>query len=365
MKKHNGGRAMIRFAFVSSHPAPYRDAFLAKLCGVAGIQTTVFNLFNQDKGHAFWDLREGGYLSRPLKSVFAVVFGGYDAVCWPGFVSYRIPIAMILQILLGKKYGIAADTVAQREVGKISSWLRKFLIKRAHFIFVPGVRGKTFFAEVYNIPSERIITGCYSLDGIKLENEIIGLKRRRSLLRQRLAIDDEAKVFLMVANMISSRHYPITCEAFVRFASDKPNAKFIICGQGPELSIMADYAKSHQEIVVVPGCSWDKMKELYAVADVYVHGGTEPASTALIIGAIAHMPVVSSEAVGCSFDVVRDGETGALCPDYLSVDAWVATFSRVWEMSQNWSKLGDAARDLSRELDIEKAVDRLVTVLLP
>ena len=96
------------------------------------------------------------------------------------------------------------------------------------------------------------------------------------------------------------------------------------------------------------------MLELYAAADVYVHGGKEPASTALVIGAIAHLPLISSEAVGCSFDVLKDNETGFRVVDYKSVSDWSKTFALAKNNASSWQEFGDSARALSAKLDSDR-----------
>jgi len=114
---------------------------------------------------------------------------------------------------------------------------------------------------------------------------------------------------------------------------------------------------------VLPGVSFSEMQELYALADVYVHGGKEPASTALVIGAISHLPLISSLSVGCAADVVRDGETGVLLTDCLSVDGWVAAFRRMMSDSDRWGDYGINARIASERLDCDNTIENLISVI--
>lgn len=136
--------------------------------------------------------------------------------------------------------------------------------------------------------------------------------------------------------------------------------RFVMVGKGHDLERMEMMAKVHPELIVIPGVSFAEMQELYAAADVYVHGGTEPASTALVIGAIAHLPVMSSPAVGCTADVVREGVTGCLIRDFLSEDEWTAAFRKMWDQKRNWGRYGEMARRLSQAIDCANVVEPFV-----
>jgi len=360
----------MKLALVSSHPAPYRDAFLGGVAKGMRFNADIYSLFQQDKGHDFWKLDASPYenkviVSRDGMSGFRIffrllrqiVFAGYDCVCWPGFSPWYLVGCMLIQVALGRKYIIVADTVEQRKINGLSFAIKRFLIRRATMLFVPGKRSRDFFATTFNVDESKICLGAYSLDGRVLEDRIALYGKERRCLRSQYGIGDGDRVFLMVANMIKTRHYPITSEAFLRATRNRDNIKFIMVGRGPELECMQELATRESALIVLPGVSFDEMLKLYALSDVYVHGGTEPASTALVIGAIAHLPLISSPAVGCFADVVIDGETGYAVNDYLSVEEWESAFVRALDDMSNWKMKGERARVLSRTLDSDRVVE--------
>lgn len=358
-----------RFAFISSHPAPYRDAFISKLSRTEAFEVDIYSLFKEDRCHRFWNLEEPQYSSRLIvtddKMPFCCilwallrrfVFGGYDVVCWPGFSPLYLSICMGIQALLGKRYVFVADTVQQKKIGLLSFLFKRWLVRNASLIFVPGLKSKEFFIRQFGVKDEAICLGAYSLDGAFLEARIANLRTNRGALRKKYGIDDEDKVFLMVANMIKTRHYPITAEGFIRATKGVKNAKFVMVGEGPDAQCMRELAAKEPSLVVLPGVSFEEMLGLYAMADVYVHGGIEPASTALVIGAIAKLPLISSPAVGCFADVVKDGISGYAVDDYLSAEQWFNAFGRALASQEQWEMLGKNARELSCSLDADKVV---------
>lgn len=366
----------MKLAFVSAHPAPYRDPFLRRLAACKVIDVKIFSLFSDDNAHAFWNLESHGYPSELIgkrsehwlrlfmRLLRRVIFGQFDVICWPGFHRPCTKAAMIVCALLGKRYGFCADSIVQPLRGGLAMAIKRFLVKRARFIFVPGKASQQFFVKRFGYPAEKICLGQYALEGKQIEENVLRLRgERRSELRRKFGLADEDIVFLMVANMTPTRHYPITATAFSRFAERHPGAKFVMVGVGPELEKMQEMANASAALKVIPGISFAEMQELYAVADIYVHGGAEPASTALVIGAIAHLPLVSSPSVGCSADVVRDGETGVLVDDCLSEEKWEKGFERMMEWRARWKEFGDEARRLSEPLDCERVVSGFVEIL--
>lgn len=365
----------MKFAFVSAHPAPYRDPFLRRLVKEPGIETKIYTMFNDDKAHHYWQLGDLGYESVLIgrrdehwlklywRLLTKVMFGGYDVICWPGFHRPCVRAAIITSALLGQKYGFCADSVRQPKRSGITMLVKRFVVGRASFIFVPGAASKNFYHQTFGVPENRICRGQYAIEGDVVEQNILNMRNRRAELRVHFGLGANDVVFLMVANMLKTRHYPITSAAFIKFAAQHPGVKFVMVGKGEEMEAMTALAQEHPELVVVPGVSFDEMQELYAIADVYVHGGTEPASSALVIGAIAHLPVMSSPAVGCTADVVREGETGCLVHDYLSADDWYDAFERMMANRDKWATYGERARELSRPLDCDNTIKDFTRII--
>ena len=366
----------MRFAYISNHPAPYRDAFLSRFVKTTGLEVSVFSMFPNDSGHDFWNLKAPDY-DAPVLAQYSesrwkllwrllrrfVFTRKYDLVFWPGIFCFYLKIPILLCALCGKPYAFSADSVKQPPVGRLAFLIKRFIISHAAFIFVPGEASVDFFTTTFGTPRNKIIKGAYALDGAGLEKKIAFLRKERMAVRNRFRLVDSDVVFLMVANMIKTRHYPVTSGAFIRFASRYPQAKFVMVGKGPETELMEDMAKEHDCLRVIPGCSFDDMLKLYACADVYVHGGTEPASTALVIGAIAKLPLISSPAVGCYYDVVRDNESGLAVHDYLSEEEWENAFEKMMSMQNEWKYMGAKGRELSQALDIDKTVDDFVVAV--
>lgn len=366
---------LMKIAFVSNHPAPYRDPFLNRIVKDPRIECDVYSLFPRDAGHAFWNLTRPEYNQtvivpkpRPKLRVFfyllkTFVWGRYDCTVWPGFLLWYLVLAMFISALLGKRYGFTADTVQQLPISRIAFAIKRFIIRRSSIILVPGVASRDYFVRTFGVDPGIVCLGGYALDNKLLADRISKLRAMRSELRMTYGLTEADKVFLMVANMIPTRHYPITTAGFIKVAGKYQNARFVIVGSGPDLRRMQDVAEQNSALKVYAGVPFDEMLRLYAMADVYVHGGTEPASTALVIGAVARLPILSSDAVGCSHDCLKSGVTGVRVEDFLSEDCWAKGFDEMMTRCPEWPDMGAEAATLAERLDVDPTVDHFVSIV--
>lgn len=366
----------MRIAYISRHPAPYRDPVLARIVKDDRVNVEVFNELKGDSGHLFWQLESHGYeavdlFPRPMcwfRRVIYLVrkfsFGNYDFVLWPSFITSSIVVAMLVRAARGARFGFVADTVSESHGGILRKWLKKYIIGRASLIFVPGNKGRMFWRNNYMISDHKLVSGAYALDNQVIRFTINERVRLRNEFRAKLGIGGRDIVFLMVANMIPTRHYPITSNGFLEFAKSVTGVKFLMVGTGPDAPKMKEQARVHKKLIVRDGVSFDEMLSLYAIADVYVHGGVEPASTALLIGAIAGLPLVTSAAVGCSYDVVREGRSGVLVEDYKDPRAWADAFKKIMSIQESWSSYGVEAARLAGSLDASVVSRNLIDAIL-
>ena len=366
----------LKIAFISTHPAPYRDGFLHALANSNEVDATIYTEFLKDKWHSFWGLGappypmnlidngNGSKLHLFFKVMRRLVSSQYDCVCWNGLPPrLHMIIPLLVSALMHKCYGIYADTITESRKNWVVYLVKKFIIARSSFMFVPGKASLEYFSSSYGVSKGNICTGAYALDGKVLEGEICRLQERKQQIRDGYGIAEHDRVFLMVANMLPKRQYPITTSAFLKVAERYSNIRYVIVGIGDDLDAMKKLSAEHKEIVVVPGCPFEKMKELYAMSDVYVHGGFEPASTALVLGGIAHKPIISSYAVGCAKDILEDGVSGVLVHDHNSERDWEVAFERMLKCQDSWKRMGEASRLLSKELDVDVTVNRFIGIV--
>ena len=323
---------MINVIFISVHPAPYRDPFFALLSQQPNVRLKVYHLFNLDKGHDFWNLPPPPYVSHIMER--GIIIGKfkifhpeiiklllkekYDIIVTPGFIHYTTVFILIYCALFRKKYVLTFDTVAEKTNSKK---IRKYFYKHAAAFFVPGKASEQYLLRM-GIPLTKILHGAYDLD----KREICLAMAKEDKIKNRLCFDiqQHSTVFLMVANMTPNRDYPILFKAFYDFNQKNPDSFLLVVGSGVELTTINDFCDTVKlnNFKIILSSSYGDLAKYYAVADWYIHTGSEPYSTAVKYAAIAGIPIISSYSIGASYDYIKPDKTGIIVDNPKDAKAW-------------------------------------------
>jgi len=366
----------LKLAVLSCHPAPYRDPLFNNLARNNGVLLNVFSLEKNDAGHGYWNLHPPKYVNKVWKcwgnpraghfcfhpSVIRVIlFEKYSVVFFPGFIYLTCVVGTLLCMLRKIPYVIDMDSVESGRDRRFAGQLKKLILNNALFLFVPGEASKRFLLHAYSIPEKKICKGSYLVDAVEMRNKIDAHRGSRLEIRKKYAISDKHIVFLMVANMLPNRCYPLLSEAFSDVSARFPDMLFLMVGRGLDYGKMKQLEDSNpNKFRVINGCSFDEMQTIYSIADVYVHGGQEPYSTALVIGAIAGLPLVSSQAVGAAWDCLVDGDSGVLVKDHNSKEAWVTGLKRMMVLKDMWQEMGSRASMYAQQNTIESVSQDII-----
>jgi len=372
---------MNNVAIFSIHPAPYRDplyTFISKNSERLGFDVKVFYYQSIDSGHAYWMLSSHQYQFEVIKpflslkkssvqlhlSCLKLIFSKkYKVLTFPGFMHLTSNIGMLLCILFKKKFAIEADSVEDNS-SRIRLLLKKFYYKNALYVMVPGNRSSIYHEEKYGIAQEKIIKGCYLFDVCTLRKEIDECRTIPDL-REKFGIPGYKKVFLMVANLLPNRMYPLTVNAFESLVKEFPDLFFLMVGSGTDCKVVESYInKKTENFKLIQGTSFEEIKKIYSIADVYLHSGKEAYSSALVIGAIAGLPLISSYQIGAAWDVIEDGESGFLVEDYKSMQNWAAVIKKAYLNSAKWQDMGKIAFEKVSKFTLEETAEQIRTMII-
>jgi glycosyltransferase involved in cell wall biosynthesis len=165
------------------------------------------------------------------------------------------------------------------------------------------------------VPSEKIVTICNGLDLRRVEPRP-GLSRDDILASFGLPRDGGLRFVTIVANL---RHpvkdHPTFLRAASRVHASRPDARFVIAGEGELMSPMRELARQlevGQVTHFIGGC--ERVAELLSVSDVCVLSSkAEGFSNSILEYMAARRPVVVTD-VGGAREAVLDGETGHVVP---------------------------------------------------
>ncbi|TSC66859.1 MAG: glycosyltransferase [Parcubacteria group bacterium Gr01-1014_72] len=119
----------------------------------------------------------------------------------------------------------------------------------------------------------------------------------------------------MVARLAPEKNIPLALKVIQKVAAKYPRTGLVIIGDGPLLSSLRLTAKSLQlEAYVVFAGAQSDVSSLYKTADAFlVTSLYEGYGLALVEASAAGLPIVTTD-VGVAREVVRDGESGFVCP---------------------------------------------------
>ncbi len=256
------------------------------------------------------------------------------------------PYSLLLMVLLpltGRKVILCADSIADTSQSKLLRCIKHHIYKMASFVMVPGEAGTRFFNEVYGFQRAACLVGGYAMDVENMRKHVQSLDQvAKDQFLRGYGLPLNRKIFMMCANMLKRRDYPVLVEAFKRFMAGKEDVHLLMIGGGEDASQVDRMIAEVPEITRIDHCPYDELICFYSAIFSYVHTGNEPYSTAMTMGAIVGVPLISSLAVGASYDYIRDGDTGVLVCDPKNEDHWVKALNEVY----SW---GDGKRQAARD----------------
>lgn len=345
----------MRIALVLTHPAPYREAVVARLKTRLGVNLHIYSLFGEDYGHSELGL---GIEDKPLiqsktqylngwKAIIACckllrifgLFRQHDLVIWPAYAPWWLTIPILFRFFIRKKSAVCLDTTRESG-GLIAKKIKGFIFRNAWFLWVPGAASKQYLQTGYSIHRDTIVEGLYL-------PEYTAINKEKS--------EADKPVFLMVANNLPYRKMHVLAAGFKQYLAKGGRGRLIFCGKRA-------YELAEDGIETIDGVPWVELPTLYAKADVYVHTGNEQFSTALLMGAMAGLPLMASKDVGACVDLFEDSaddEPGLLVDEWRSAAAWQVAFEQMVEKRVQWPHMGEIAKKRAAKFDVDATVTKV------
>ena len=220
-------------------------------------------------------------------------------------------------------FGMAAATLARvpvriaskRETGEMRSGaqgiVEKVAFSRAHAIVANSAAVQHYLVE--RGVAERKVKVIYNgVDLSRFDHKVV----TRTGVCERLGLPGEKGVqfVTLVANLRHAvKNVPMLLRAAKRVVATRPNAHFVIAGEGElanELKLLAEHMKIGRNVHFIGRC--DDVAELLSISDIGVLTSTaEGFSNSILEYMAAGKPVVATN-VGGAAESVIDGETGYL-----------------------------------------------------
>jgi len=389
-----------RLAIFTSHPIQYQAPLFRALGQSERLDPTVFFgsrhgldvTMDTGFGRAFrWDvpLLEGyeytflpNTAARPDVSRFngvrltrpesVLVHGRYEALLLLGWQtlahvqmlsaawSARIPVILRGESTLQREPVTGVQGVARRTLWlPVRQRLYRAAFDRVAAFLVIGSRNRDYYRS-FGVPDEKFFWAPYGVD-----NDWFALSQperasARARIRSQLGVSDDTIVFASSAKLIARKRPFDLIEAIALLRRHGIDAHALFIGDGEERAAIQEHAVrvGIADATSVAGfVNQRELPEWYAAADALVLPSDSRETWGLVVNEAmaASLPVVVSDAAGCSVDLVRDGENGFTYPCG-DVGALADRLQRVASLNQGGRQaFGDRSREIVRGFGIDVA----------
>lgn len=321
-----------RVFFLNYHDAPYRTPVLSYLKNSGTFEEFfVADMFSIDSGHHYWNLKYNFTPDIVLEASARIRCGkrkwhpevanllqrDFDCIVVNGFY-HLTSLFLLLRGFFGRTPVIfIADNVEIRCWGRLRRVLEHLKLKALNIFcskyWVPGAATRKYLERFGGVDAHNVFYGAYTMDSSKLVSDFEHQKLFREANRKAIGLRAETRVFIMAANFIENRQHLNLVRTFAECSKSCPGIQLLLLGEGPFLDAVKSLVidKHLEGIVIMPGgVAYDELAKYYSVADVYLHAGWEPYSTAVVIAASLGLPLAVSSEVGAVEDVLKHGVNG-------------------------------------------------------
>lgn len=265
--------------------------------------------------YSFWGLFNISVLFKLWKRPKSVllVHGWAYAVNW---------LTIIIGWLLGYTICLRAESPLQLELNKrkVSVQIRRVLLRNIlfrcvhHFLYI-GSQNRAFY-EWYGVPAEKLIFTPYSVDNQRLSQQYKRLSKNRLLLKEQLGLPVNKRIILYSGKFIRKKRPLDLLQAFASL--HRSDTALIFMGDGELRLQMEQYIREHQltDVFLTGFINQSKVADYYASADIYVMCSDERETWGLSTNEAMNfaLPLILSDRVGCSEDLLKEAENGVRYP---------------------------------------------------
>jgi glycosyltransferase involved in cell wall biosynthesis len=292
---------------------------------------------------SFWGLLNPGIIA-------CIAKGRYDALLVHGWGRATNWIAMLTAIATGTPLLVRGETNLLNPPSSTKHFLKKSVLKpvfarTAGFLSI-GRHNAEFYGS-YDVPENKIHLTPYAVDNQYWLSKADALLSRKSELKQSLGFDRKNPIVLFSGKLV-----PVKCPMDLLRAfeaiPESLNAGLVFLGDGELRADLEAYVRerSVKNVRFVGFKNQTEMAPYYSMADVFVlPSGFEPWGLVVNEALCFSLPVIASDKVGATGDLVQDGINGFVYP----AGDIVALAERLRDLLANAdhrSTMGIASREL-------------------
>ncbi len=293
----------------------------------------------------------------------------YDAVIITMWNDITYWIAAITCKLLRIPFLFAGDSTILTEENK-PLWKRKLKQYLLGELLFPMASGCLYRSELnrqfyryYGVPDDRLFFYPLSVDYERYFTLYQRLRKERGRIRAEEGLSDDTFVILFVGRLSEEKRPFDLLRAYQKVES--PNKALLIVGDGKLKRDIESYIKYEgaQDVHLLGFKPRPEVPKFYIMADVLVLPSSyEPHGDVVKEGMCFGLPVIVSDKVGASVDLVKHDENGFIYPCG-DTEALTLYLNLLANDSQKRKVFGEASLRIIKNWDHNKAIDGLIQAL--
>jgi glycosyltransferase involved in cell wall biosynthesis len=385
----------MRLAICLSHVIQYKSPLLAKLSALPNLDLQVF--YYSDKGLVSkknkyreivyaWDLDllhgyEFEFLPNRVNEekwkfpVFQPYVnpdiyrrlrdGKFNAVM---IHSYLYPSDW-LAFLIAKQNGMAVIFYGEMFPRDLRIWprrvvrsiLHKTMLRHVDACLAIGSVAKDVYLNEYGVSAEKIFMAPYAVDNDFFISEVEKYRSKKNEIKAALGIPAEIPVVLCVAAMVPKKRQQDLVEAMRQI---KIPAQLVLVGHGPLIEVISELCRQRLPSTILTGfINQSQLPSYYAIADVFVLPSVWEEFGLVVNEAMcAGLPVIASDGVAASRDLIYQGENGFTFRPY-DVIGLVDKISDLLSDINRREKFGQCSRQLISRWSYDQTVQGILVAL--
>ena len=374
---------MTRVAVVSPEPTPYRAPLFDRVAARPELELTVvyaaqtvaartWRVVPQHHSVFLGGLRVPG-ARRILRHDYPITPGVWRAltaarpacVVVSGWSTFAAQAAIVWSRLRGVPFLLIVES---HDIDPRRTWRRAVkgavvppIVRRAAGALVTGtVAGESMVRNGAAPGRVRVFANTIDVDG--WSERAATLAEDRPALRRALGLADADVVVLSVARLWPEKGHDTLIRAVA--AAGEPRLVLVIAGEGPERERLRSLARELGVRLVLAGdVPHERVIETYCAADAFaLLSNEEPWAVVVNEAAACGLPLVLSDRVGAAFDLLCDGENGALVPAG-DVEAAAAALRSLAADAGRRLAAGRRSREIASDWGYGPSVDNFVTAV--
>lgn len=235
-----------------------------------------------------------------------------------GWNYFTHVFAIIIGRILELKICIRGDNPYNQEILKNKKLiflkkvlLGKILFKFIHYFLYVGNQNKEFY-KYYGVPESKLVFAPHAVDNDRFQTEYEKYKDKKWVLRKELGLPADKKIILFSGKYIPKKQPMDLLTAY--YSLNNENTALVFLGDGELRKDMEDYINHNnlKDVYLTGFKNQSEVGKYFAAADIFVLPSGAGETWGLVVNEAMNfsLPIIVSDMVGCSDDLVRENENG-------------------------------------------------------